>query len=118
MLKIRSSEVSDLQASMCFAILPALNSPVYNREHELTVLVAGGKCSTGLSEGFCCPGSPDLCVSKVVDCGLSSFWLLVTGVARLPWVRAGTFMSWGNFGANFVLVANMFQVFLQVISKK
>ena len=74
MFKIRSSEVSDLQALMCFAILPALNSPVYDSEHELTVLVAGGKCSTGLSEGFCCPGSPGLCVSKVVDWGLSSFF--------------------------------------------
>ena len=73
MLKIRSSEVSDLQPLMCFAILPALNCPVYDSEPELTVLVAGGKYSTGLSEGFCCPGSPGLCVSKVVDWGLSSF---------------------------------------------
>ena len=73
MFKIRSSEVSDLQALMCFAILSALNSPVYDSEHELTVLVAGGKCSTGLSKGFCCPGSPGLSVSKVVDWVLSSF---------------------------------------------
>ena len=70
MLKIRSSEVSDLQALMCFAILPARNSPAYESEHELTVLVVGGKCSTDLSEEFCRPGSPDLCVFKVVDCGL------------------------------------------------
>ena len=73
MLKIRSSEVSDLQALMRFAILPALNCPVYDSEPELTVLVAGGKNSTGLSEGFCCPSSPGLCVSKVVAWGLSSF---------------------------------------------
>ena len=73
MLKICSSEVSDLQALMCFAILPALNCPVYDSEPELTVQLAGGKYSTGLSEGFCCPGSPGLCVSKVVDWGLSSF---------------------------------------------
>ena len=73
MLKIRSSEVSDLQALMCFAMLPALNCPGYDSEPVLIVLVAGGKYSTGLSEGFCCPGSPGLCVSKVVDCGLSSF---------------------------------------------
>ena len=73
MLKICLSEVSDLQALMCFAILPALNSPVYDSEHVLIVLVAGGECSTGLSGGFCCPGSPGLCVSRVVDCGLSSF---------------------------------------------
>ena len=73
MLKIRSSEVSDLQALMYFAILRALNSPAYDSEHVLTVLVAANNWSTGLSEGFCCPGSPDLCVSKVVDCGLSRF---------------------------------------------
>ena len=52
MFKLRSSEVSDRQALMCLAILPALNSLVCDSEHELTVLVAGGKCSTGLSEGF------------------------------------------------------------------
>jgi len=73
MLKICLSEVSDLQALMCFAMLPALNCPVYDSDPVLTVLVAGGKYSTGLSKEFCCPSSPGLCVSKVVDGGLSSF---------------------------------------------
>ena len=58
---------------MCFAMSSALNCPVYDREPVLTVLVAGGRYPTGLSEGFCCPGSPGLCVSKVVDRDLSSF---------------------------------------------
>ena len=58
---------------MCFALSSALNYTVYDSEPVLTVLVAGGKSSTGLSEGFCCPGSPGLCVSKVVDRGPSSF---------------------------------------------
>ena len=71
MLKIRLSEVSDLQELMCFAMLPALNCPVCDSEPVLTVLVAGGKYSTGLSKGFCCPSSPGLCVSKVVDRGYS-----------------------------------------------
>ena len=40
MLKIRLSEVSDLQELMCFAMLPALNCPVCDSEPVLTILVA------------------------------------------------------------------------------
>ena len=109
MLKIRLSEVSDLQALMCFAMLPALNCPVCDSEPVLTVLVAGGKYSTRLSKGFCCPSS--LMGAFPVS------WLLVIVVARmrLPCIRACTCMSWCNFGIDFVLVTDIFQMFLEVV---
>ena len=58
---------------MCFAISSALNCPVYDSEPVLTLLVAGGKYSTGLSEGFFLSRFPWPLCSKVVDWGLSSF---------------------------------------------
>ena len=110
MLKIRLSEVSDLQA-LCFAMLPALNCPVCDSEPVLTVLVAGGKYSTRLSKGFCCPSS--------LMGAFRVSWLLVIIIVvarmRLPCIRAGTFMSWCNFGIDFVLVTDIFQMFLEVV---
>ena len=64
MLTIRSSEVSAFQALTCFAMFPVVKVFEYDKEHVLTVLVAGGKCSTGLGESACCPCSPDLCASS------------------------------------------------------